>query len=97
MESHKHPNAVFRGVLEGNYDLTKDGTYQVKAKGQLAIRGIKKDRTVPATITVKNGAASLNAQFTVKPADHGIKIPKVVAGKIAEEIKVTVTSDLQKK
>ncbi|WP_299455199.1 YceI family protein [uncultured Microscilla sp.] len=97
MESNKYPNAVFRGQLDGNYDLTKEGTYQVKAKGKLDIHGVKKDRTVPATIIVKNGLANFKAQFIVKPADHGIKIPKVVAGKIANEIKVNIQSELKKK
>lgn len=97
MESHKYPNAIFRGLIEGDYSLTKDGVYKVQAKGSLTIHGVKRDRTIPATITVKSGQASFSANFTVKPADHKIKIPKLVTSKIAEKIKVAITADLEKK
>jgi len=95
MESDKFPNATYRGVLEGNYDLKKDGEYKVTTKGDLTIHGVKKARTVPATITVKGGVATLKTNFLVKPKEHGIKIPKIVTKKIADEINVNIKAELQ--
>ena len=34
------------------------------------------------------------SKFNIRTADYGIKIPSVVAGKIAESIEVTVNSQL---
>ena len=95
MESNKYPNATYRGKIEGNYSLSKDGVYKVTTKGDLTIHGVKKARTVPATITVKNGVATLSTSFKVKPKEHGIKIPKVVTEKIAEEIGVSIKAELK--
>lgn len=97
LESNKYPNATYRGTIEGNYSLSKDGVYKVTTKGDLTIHGVKKARTVPATITVKNGVATLNTSFKVKPKEHGVKIPKVVTEKIAEEIGVSIKAEFQKR
>lgn len=97
MESSKFPNAVYRGALKGDYDLNKDGTYKVITQGSLEVHGVKKSRTIPATITIKNGVATLKADLMVKPKEHGIKIPKLVTEKIAEEIKVKIKAELKKK
>ncbi len=95
MESDKYPNATYRGTLEGSYNLNKDGVYKVTTKGDLTIHGVKKPRVVPATITVKKGVATLSTNFLVKPKEHGVKIPKIVTKKIADEINVSIKAELQ--
>lgn len=95
MESSKYPKAEFKGNVSGaGLNLTKDGTYPVQAAGKLTIHGVTRDVTIPGTLTVKNGTVSADSKFTVRCADYGVKIPSVVASKVAEEIKVTVAANM---
>lgn len=96
MESGKFPNATFKGTIEGTFDLNKNGSYPVTAKGELDIHGIKQQRTIPATIEVKDKSVKISSKFKVKLADHKIEIPTIVFNKIAEEIEVSIQSDLVK-
>lgn len=94
MESEKFPNATFSGKIIGNFSMKVDGVYPVTAQGELNVHGVKKVRKIPATITVKNGKATLNSNFTIKLVDHKITIPSIMMMKIAEEIAVTIKGDL---
>jgi YceI-like domain len=96
MESTKFPNATFKGIIEGDFDLTKNGTYSVTASGELDIHGVKQSRKIVATIEVKDKGIKINCKFSVKVADHKIEIPTLVFNKIAEEVEVTVQSELIK-
>jgi len=57
------------------------------------VHGVEKNRTIPATITVKDGKISALSEFLIKTEDHKIEIPKLVWEKIAEEIKVNVSTE----
>ncbi len=94
MESDKFPKAEFKGrlVRPETVRFDKDGTYNVTASGKLTMHGVTRDVTIPGTITVKGSGITASSKFSVRCADYGIKIPAVVAGKIAEQIEVTVNS-----
>jgi polyisoprenoid-binding protein YceI len=96
LESDKFPKAEFKGKINdlGGLYLNKDGTYPVHASGKLTIHGVTRDVIIPGRITMKNGAPLAEAKFAVKCADYGVKIPSVVASKIAEEITVTVNAPM---
>ncbi|AMS28148.1 hypothetical protein AEM51_09180 [Bacteroidetes bacterium UKL13-3] len=94
IESEKYPNSTFKGKINEDIDLTKDGDYQVTVSGKLNIHGVEQDRTIPGTISVKDGAITLLSEFKVKEVDHKIQIPKLVLAKIAEEIDVKVDAKL---
>lgn len=96
LESDKYPEGTFKGKIEGSYNLQKDGDYTVKAIGDLIIHGVTQTRTIPATMHVKDGKASIESKFIIKVADHKVKIPTVVIKSIAEEVEVTVKADLKK-
>lgn len=96
MESDKYPNASFRGTFDGKYDLRKNGSYPVTATGELDIHGVKQKRAIPATIEVKGKSIKLVSKFKVKLEQHKIEIPTLVFNKIAEELEVTLESDLLK-
>lgn len=96
MESNKFPNGSFKGKIEGDYDITKNGEYKVNAVGILDIHGVKKDRIIPATILVKDGVILLRSKFKIKLVDHNIEIPSVVGQNIAEEIDVSVDGTMEK-
>ncbi|GAB4335893.1 MAG: hypothetical protein OHK0038_13830 [Flammeovirgaceae bacterium] len=97
MESEKYPNSTFKGTLEGTYDLTKDGEYNVMAVGDLEIHGVVQKRKIPVTIKVKEGKASLISKFKVRIEEHKIEVPKMLFQKIAEEVEVTIESLLKVK
>ncbi len=90
MESDKYPDARFSGKVNENIDWKKDGSYSVTVSGKLTVHGVEKDRTIPGTITVKNGNISINSKFDILCKEHGIKIPSMMSEKIAENVAVTV-------
>ena len=94
IESDRYPNAIFKGAIDGKYDLKKNGSYPVTAAGELDIHGVKHKRTISATIEVKGESIKLISKFKVKLVDHNIEIPTLVFNKIAEELDVTLEGDL---
>ncbi|WP_425421577.1 YceI family protein [Phaeodactylibacter xiamenensis] len=90
MESKQYPNATFSGKIIENIDFTKDGLYTVRAKGQLNVHGIKRERIIRSELQVEEGQIEVHANFTVLLAEHDISIPKIVHQKIAEEIAVEI-------
>jgi hypothetical protein len=92
MESDKYPRATFKGKINEHLDVTKDGVYPVKATGELTVHGITMARTIPGTISVKNGAISMTSEFMVRCSDHHIDIPQIVFHHIAESIKINVSA-----
>jgi polyisoprenoid-binding protein YceI len=92
MESDKFPKATFKGKVQEQVDVLKDGTYPVTVIGDLAVHGVTQKRTIPGTITVKNGVITMASEFTVKCADHHITIPSIVFHNIAEIIKMNVSA-----
>ena len=94
MESKKYPKASFSGKIIEKIDFQKNGTYSVRAKGQLNIHGVEQERIIKSQLEVSGGKLRVQASFTVPLADHNITIPKVVYQKIAEEIAITVNAEL---
>lgn len=88
MESDKYPRARFSGKIIEPVDLTVDGTYEVRAKGELDIHGKKQTRIIKSKVTVHHGTLDLESRFFVPLADHNISIPTIVSQKIATEIEV---------
>lgn len=97
MESHKFKISVFKGRVIDEIDFTKDGTYEVTAKGTLDIHGVTVEREIKGTLTISNGKINLTTEFDVALKDHDIKIPKVVTKSIAEVVKVSVNINFAKK
>lgn len=88
MESEKYPRARFSGKIIEPVDLTVDGTYNVRAKGDLEIHGRKQTRIIKSMVTVTKGIINIEVHFFVPLADHDISIPTIVSQKIATEIEV---------
>ena len=95
LESDKYPDATFSGKIIEDVDFKKNAILSVRAKGILTLHGVAKERIIKSEMTIKNGAISIKANFTVLLADHNIPIPKVVHEKLASEIKVEVNSELK--
>lgn len=88
MESEIFPKAIFRGKIIEEVDLNQNGTYEIRAKGDLDIHGVKQTRIIKATVLIQNGVAKVAAKFTVPLSDHNIAIPTLVSQKIASQILV---------
>jgi polyisoprenoid-binding protein YceI len=97
VESDEFPKATFKGKVTNlsEIDLTKDGSYPAEVDGEITIHGVTKIIAPTGTISVKAGKVNLESMFIVKPEDHDIEIPDVVREKIAKEIEVTVSADLE--
>lgn len=90
VESDQYPKASFSGSFTGNVDFKKDGQYPVMVKGTLSLHNTTKEIEIPASLEVKGGNLTGQAQFQVSPEDFHIKIPSLVRDKIAKEIDVTI-------
>jgi polyisoprenoid-binding protein YceI len=86
LETDKFYDATFTGKLVEDIDFSKDGTYDVNAKGTLVIHGKKQPRTITGKITVEKAKLKIDSDFKVLLADHDIKIPTIISEKVATEI-----------
>src|SRR5688572_17659023 len=82
METSKYPTATFKGKIIEDLDFSKNGTYNVRAKGIFTIHGVEKEKIVKVKITVKDKMIEVETSFEVALEDHNINIPKVVNQKI---------------
>ena len=94
LETDKYPTATYLGKIIEHVDLTKPGTYQVRAKGQLNIHGRSKERILKVDIISTGSELKVSSTFLVPLVDHQIEIPRIVNQKIAQEINVSVQGTL---
>jgi polyisoprenoid-binding protein YceI len=97
METAQFPVATFVGKIIEEIDLTKAGTYEVRAKGKLTIHGITQERIINCRLTSGKDEIIVESDFKVPLADHDIKIPRIVVAKLATDISVNVHAVLQPK
>ena len=90
MEQKKFPVATFTGKIIEDIPFDQPGKYEVRAKGNLEIHGIVKERIIQGILTIGDGTAHIQSSFIVPVSDHGIIIPKIVSQKIAEQINVSI-------
>jgi polyisoprenoid-binding protein YceI len=95
MESDKYPKITFSGKIIEQIDYTTDGTYDVRAKGDLDIHGQKQTRIIKSKIEISDGVLIIIADFKIPLADHNISIPRIVNQKIATEIEVSVNAEMR--
>lgn len=95
MESDKYPDASFKGKIIEDVDLTADGNYEVRAKGNLTVHNVTQERIIKSDISVKQNIITIHSSFTVLLSDHNIPIPKVVNQKLANEIKVEMNASFE--
>ena len=92
LESDKFPKATFQGVFKGErpIDVTKNGTYQVRADGKLTLHGVTKEIPIAGTVEVKDNTVYVKAKFKIAIRDYKIDVPTIVIKNIAEIVEVTV-------
>lgn len=93
IESEKFPKATLIGSLSGDVNFSKTGIYNLSVKGKLKMHGVEQVISVPIELNIlEDLSVSLKTDFLVKLEDFGIRIPKLMFTRIAEEIKVSVES-----
>lgn len=95
MQTEQFPEASFKGKIIEDIDFSREGNYSVRAKGMLNIHGVEKERIIKGDLIIRKTGFSLKSNFTILLSDHNIPIPKVVDQKLANEIKVEVSANLQ--
>ncbi len=96
MESKVYEKAYFSGKIIENKNLNRNGSYVLRAKGNLKIHGVEQERIIKSKVSVNDGILKLESTFTVFLHDHNIILPKIVQQKISEEIQVTVKGEMVK-
>jgi len=92
MESEKYPTITYSGKLLDKPDISSDGVYEVRSKGNFTIHGITKERILKNKIMVQNGKVSIESLFVILLVDYNITIPRIVHKKIAEEIQISLSA-----
>jgi hypothetical protein len=94
IETEKCPAAIFIGKIIEQVDFSVNGSYDVRAKGDLDVHCQKQTRIIKSHITVKDGKLSVDAAFIVPLSDHNISIPRIVSQKIATDIEVSISATM---
>lgn len=88
MESDKYYDATYSGNIVEPIDYTKDGVYDIHAKGNMVIHGKKHERVIPGKIQIEKGTLIITSDFEIPLADHDIQVPEILSAKIATIIVV---------
>jgi hypothetical protein len=94
LESSDYPVATFSGKIIEIVDYSRPGLIQVRAKGMLNIHGVKVERIIKSSITIREKDLIIHSKFIVNLQDHNIKIPRIVYQKIAPDITVEIEAAL---
>jgi hypothetical protein len=92
MESDKYPVSSFSGTVSGMNREAFDAGKKVMVviDGDLEVHGVTKHYHTPGYLQkAADGSVTGETSFQVKIADHGIKVPSVVAAKLADSMAIT--------
>jgi len=95
VESDKYPKATFKGAFTNlPADLSKQR--ELLVAGVMDFHGVQKDVRLNVSLQFIDGELVGTSNFVLLCSDFGIKIPKIVSDKLANEIQVTVKAVLTK-
>lgn len=95
VETEKYPHAIFKGKINEKIDYTKDGEHKVTVTGTLSLHGVDQIRTIPGTLTIKNGKIAISSVFKIIFADHNITIENYYIGILPDHTEVKVNAVLE--
>lgn len=92
VESDKFPKATYKGTIINNDSVNyqKEGSYPVMVTGEMYIHGVTREVDAEGTISVTGEGIEANAVFMLQPENYGIKIPRLVRKRLAENVEITV-------
>lgn len=96
LESSKYPKADFKGVVTNINDinLSKNGVYPAKVKGNLTIHGVTKEIATDGTIEVRGAKVITRSKFNIVLKDYNIG-GGLIGKKIANTIAITVNCEYE--
>jgi polyisoprenoid-binding protein YceI len=94
MESDKYPMAEFDGEIQNLPSFNEQKTHELRVKGTMTIHGVKREIEIPINLTKNKDKLIGQSKFKIKCVDYKIEIPKLVVKNIAEEVEVTILSEL---
>ncbi len=94
MQSEQFPEASFSGKIIETIDYSSKGKYTIRAKGKLTIHGVDQERIIKSEIEVTGNSIRISSNFSIMLSDHNIPIPRVVKEKLANEILVSINTEL---
>ncbi len=95
VESDIYPKATFRGeFLEFPKNLKQK--QEVLVNGIIDFHGVQKEMSIPVLMELEDQRLIGECNFVLLCSDFGIKIPKIVADKLSNEIQVSVKAVLTK-
>ena len=97
-ESDKFPKATFKGKLTDFSFEKLSGINNLFIEGELEFHGvIKQISKIPVTLEYKNDKIILSGNFSARPSDFNIKIPKIVQSKVSDLVQIIFSFELLKK
>ena len=89
LDSKAHPYIRF-AFIEGDEGEFDDGSYELKAKGDLTIAGVSKKVTLPVKAKVSTNAITFTGKTTFKMTDYKVEPPTALMGTIKTGDEITV-------
>lgn len=83
-EVDKYPYATFKGVIINEIDFSKDGDYEVTAKGTFSMHGVENEAKISVKLKIIDGSIAVHATYKIYLSDYNIKIPRLVVLKVSE-------------
>ncbi len=97
IESHKYPKAYFTGsIVDFNPGNLSGEIKKYSIKGSLTIHGVTNPIESEAELRQDGTTIYFNMMFMVKTEEYKIKVPKILFKKVAQEVRVRVSAQLQK-
>lgn len=89
-ESSTYPKAIFKGQIDDfQFESLSNSETKKTITGELTFHGVTKAiKNIEVILMLKDGTVLMSGKMIVHPNDYNIKIPKIVANKIANEISV---------
>jgi polyisoprenoid-binding protein YceI len=93
LESARYPRIVFRARTAA-MEKRDDGAFDVSLAGELALHGVKRKVTVPATVTLQPGGLRATGAVEIRQTDFKIVPFAFAAGTVRVKDRVLVSFDL---
>ena len=94
MESEKYPYSTFKGSFSEKILPNEEKDYTLSTIGTFNIHGVDVKRDIPIKLSWKAHKKEFITTFKIKIKEHNIEIPQLLFKKIAEEVEVTIKSEL---
>jgi len=92
VESEKYPKSSFKGKILNHSDIdwSADATVAVRVEGNLEMHGVVKPIKADGELDISKGAIRAKSEFVIALDDYKIKVPSIVADRVAPLIPIKV-------